>query len=325
MRKAGIDRQVWRQHAWLNGLQSLSLLALMGGFLALLGWLLWGGDGMLVLLLAGAVGVMFNPTFSPRWVMSLYGASRIAPESAPTLAVAVARLAERAHLPAHPVLYYVPSRMLNAFAVGNPRQSAIAVTDGLLRQLDLRELVGVLAHEMSHIRNNDLWVMGLADMFSRTTSILSLMGQLLLLLNIPLLLVGTATINLWVILLLILAPTLSAIAQLALARTREYDADLNAAWLTGDPEGLARALLKIEQMQGGWLERIFLPGRRVPDPSLLRSHPKTSDRVERLISLRRAGEATERMGLTEAESTDRLHAGHPVSRPPRWHVTGLWH
>ena len=325
MQMVGIDTQLWRQHAWLNRLQSLALLTFMGGFLALLGWLLWGGEGVVMLLLAGGVGVIMNPTFSPRWVMSLYGASRIVTESAPALSAAVARLAERAQLPARPELYYVPSRLLNAFAVGSRRRSAIAVTDGLLRQLDLREVIAVLAHEMSHIRNNDLWVMGLADMFSRSTSLLSLMGQLLLLMNIPLLLIGAATINWWVILLLILAPNLSAIAQLALSRTREYDADLNAARLTGDPEGLARALVKIEQVQGGWLERIFLPGRRVPDPSLLRSHPHTSDRVERLMSLQRASDEAEGLGIERAGPHARYPGAGPVSRPPRWHVTGLWH
>jgi heat shock protein HtpX len=325
MRSARIDRQVWQQHAWLNRLQSLALLSFMGGFLALLGWLLWGVEGVLMLLVTGAVGVLLNPSISPRWVMRLYGASRIDAERAPTLTLAIARLAERAQLPATPMLYYVPSRMLNAFAVGNPRQSAIAVTDGLLQRLDLRELVAVLAHEISHIRNNDLWVMGLADMFSRTTSILSLMGQFLLLMNIPLLLIGAATVDWLVVVLLILAPTLSAIAQLALSRTREYDADLNGARLTGDPEGLALALAKIEQLQGGWLERIFLPGRRVPDPSLLRTHPKTADRVDRLMSLGGARDAAGRVVADAVGRGGRVPVGQPVSRAPRWHITGLWH
>ncbi len=154
--------------------------------------------------------------------------------------------------------------MLNAFAVGTRKHAAIAVTDGLVRQLDMRELVGVVAHEISHVRNNDLWVMGLADMFSRTTSILSLIGQFLLFLNLPLILLSQVTVNWFAIFLLIFAPNLSALAQLALARTREFDADLNAARLTGDPDGLASALVKIERAQGGWLERIFMPNRRVP-------------------------------------------------------------
>ena len=99
------------------------------------------------------------------------------------------------------------------FAVGSPARSAVAVTDGLIRQLGLRELLGVLAHEVSHIRSNDLWVMGLADMFSRATSVLSLLGQVLLLINLPLLLFSSATISWWVILLLIFAPSLASLAS----------------------------------------------------------------------------------------------------------------
>ena len=325
MRPRGIDTGVWRQHAWRNRLQSLLLLVVMGGFLALLGWLLWSSAGILMLLTLGVFGVIFNPTISPRWVMRLYGASRIRPEQAPELLTAVEQLAGRAGLPAQPELHYVPSRMLNAFAVGSRHHSAIAVTDGLLRQLDLRELVGVLAHEISHVRNNDLWVMGLADMFSRGTSLLSLVGQLLLVLNLPLVLFSEVSINWVAILLLVFAPSLSALAQLALSRTREYDADLNAARLTGDPEGLARALARIEQAQGGWLERIFLPGRRIPDPSLLRTHPETAERIERLMALRPTIAETGILPLTRPATDLRPGFSRAVVRPPRWHVSGLWH
>lgn len=302
----------------------MALLLFMGGFLALLGWLLWGGGGIVMLLFAGLSGVLLNPALSPRWVMQLYGARRLDPDHAPGLWHVLGLLAERAGLPRAPTLYHVPSRMLNAFAVGSPHQSAIAVTDGLLRQLGDRELLGVLAHEMSHIRNNDLWVMGLADMFSRMTSMLSLFGQVLLILNLPLLLLGNATFNWWAIALLILAPNLSALAQLALARTREYDADLNAVALTGDPKGLASALARIERVQGGWMERILLPGRRVPDPSLLRTHPHTEDRVRRLLTLRPAGPPLLK-GADGSVGHGSGLRGRPITRSPRWHVTGLWH
>ena len=104
----------------------------------------------------------------------MYGASRLTPEQAPPLWRLAATLGERAGLANQPELYYLPSQMLNAFAVGSKTNAAIGVTDGLLRQLDQRELTAVLAHEISHIRSNDLWVMGLADLFSRATSLLSL-------------------------------------------------------------------------------------------------------------------------------------------------------
>jgi len=321
----GLDTDLWHQHAWLNRLQSLILLGFMGGFLALLGWLLWGGDGILMLLLAGGIGISLHPMISPHWVMRLYGASQIGRGQAPELLALAQDLSSRAGLARVPRLYYIPSSILNAFAVGAPGDSAIALSDGLLRRLDWRELAGVLAHEISHVRNRDLWVMGLADMFSRATTILSWLGQLLLLLNLPLVLVGAATINWFAILLLISAPTLSALAQLALSRSREYDADLNAARLTGDPAGLARALNKIEQIQGGWLERIFLPGRQIPDPSLLRTHPKTSDRVARLLALQ--SQSRPDGGPEVGGSSTMPHGdwGNPVRRRPRWHLNGLWH
>ena len=325
MWSSGIHGATWRQHAWLNRLQSLLLLAFMGGFLALLGLLLWGGAGVLMLLLAGLIFVFLNPTVSPRLIMHLYGAVSLTPAQAPTLYALLQELAKRAGLAAVPTLYYVPSRIVNAFTVGRKEQSAVAVTDGLLQALDTREQIGVLAHEVSHVRSNDMWVMGLADMFSRLTSLLSLFGQLLLLVNLPLLLMSQTTVNWFAILLLIVAPTLSSLAQLGLSRTREYDADLNASRLTGDPEGLARALVKIERLQGGWLERLFLPGRRLPDPSLLRTHPPTEERVRRLMELKSpVGMPRIPMRPTEVSLVDALGSGS-VRRAPRWHVSGLWH
>jgi heat shock protein HtpX len=325
MRGEAIDEGLWQQHAWLNRIQSVALLLFMGGFLALLGWLLWGRLGLLMLIGIGATAVFLNPTTSPGWVMRMYGASSIGSERAPGLWNMVGLLAERAGLETRPDLYYVPSSVLNAFAVGNRQHSAIAVTDGLVRSLNKSELVGVLAHEMSHIRNNDLWVMGLADVFSRATSLLSLIGQFLLLLNLPLIFFSTLTISWYAILLLIFAPVLSSLAQLALSRAREYDADLNAVRLTGDPDALASALAKIERRQGGWLEKILMPGRGIPEPSLLRTHPETAERIGRLMSLKGAGIAAQPLRLYDAPVDRHWGMGHPVKRPPRWHVNGLWH
>ncbi len=160
----------------------------MAGFLTLLGWILWGAQGVAVLLTAGAIGVLFNPAVSFPLLMRFYGGSRIGRHQAPELSTMLSRLAERAGLQAAPDLYYIPSRVVNAFAVGGRGGSAIAVSDGLLRKLGLRELAGALAHQISHIRSNDLWVLALADMFSRTTRLLSLIGQFLLFLNLPLIL-----------------------------------------------------------------------------------------------------------------------------------------
>ncbi len=320
-----IDSLTWLRHSWRNRIQSLILLATMACFLAFLGWLLWGKDGIFMLVMAGSFGVLINPSISPRLVMRLYGAIPMSPNQAPDIFQALTRLSQRAGLLNVPIPYYVPSSMLNAFAVGTQGHAAIGVTDGLLRQLEFRELIGVLAHEVSHIRNNDLWVLGLADMFSRMTSLLSLLGQFLLLLNLPIMLFTTGAINWFAIFLLIFAPSLSALAQLGLSRTREYDADLNAAFLTGDPDGLARALAKIERVQGGWLERIFMPGRRIPEPSLLRTHPPTHDRIARLMELKpKLAGFDQGLPLGHAPNIH-MAFGTPIVRQPSWHLSGLWH
>lgn len=320
-----LDTETWYRHAFLNRLQSVLLIGVMAAFLGVTGWLLWGPDGLTALLLAGTMLVILNPVASPHLVMRLYHARRLEPNEAPALYTVLEQLAQRAGLPAMPTLYHVPSAMVNAFAVGTRRHAAIAVTDGLLHQLELREIVGVLAHEISHIRNNDMWVMGLADMFSRLTGTLSLFGQILLILNLPLIVATGAGIDWFAILLLVFAPTLSALAQLGLSRTREFDADLNAARLTGDPEGLARALAKIEKVQGSMLERIFLPGRRLPEPSLLRTHPPTEERIRRLLALRKPPPGDRPRLDTSLEKGLPPSLTIPVARHPGWHFSGLWH
>lgn len=320
-----IDSLIWIQHTWLNRFQSFLLLLVMASFFAVLGWFLWGFAGIILLLLTGVFGVMMNTLIAPRMVMSLYGAKIVDPGQLPVLRQLLIEECRLADLPEPPQLYYIPSRLLNAFAVGTRNHSAIALSDGLLRELTVRELAGVIAHEISHIRNNDLWVMGLADMFSRTTTIMSWIGLLFLMINLPLFWVAHVTINWIAIVLLLFAPSLSALAQLALSRAREYNADLNAIKVTGDPEGLARALVKIEQIQGGWLERIFLPGRRVPMPSLLRTHPETTERVERLMRLKNKFQAGGILSQQDSALDIYDVFGRPVRRLPRWHISGLWH
>jgi heat shock protein HtpX len=312
-------------------------LLLLGGMVALLsacGWILAGPQGIVWALIAGGLSLLFSPRVSPKLVLRLYRARPLHPTELPAVYQVLTRVCERAGLPQVPVLYYVPSRMLNAFAVGQSQEATIALTDGLLRHLTLRELAGVIAHEVSHVRNRDLWIMGLADAIGRITSVMSFLGMVLLVINLPFLLVGRAESVPWLLIpLLVLAPTIGSLLQLALSRTREVDADLDAAGITGDPRGLASVLAKLQRFQGGLFETLFLPGRRLPDPSLLRTHPSTEERIRRLLSLEERpeilGHELERIGgpapVISAGRRPTSRPWPPPMRPPRWHVTGLWH
>jgi heat shock protein HtpX len=241
----------------------------------------------------------------------------------PELVQAVKILAERASLLHTPSLYYVPSSSLNAFTTGTANESAIAVTDGLLRRLNLRELAGVLAHEISHIANRDLRVMSLADTVSRLTTLLSHLGLLLLFFTIPLWLVGVVKISLLAVAILITAPLLSALLQAALSRTREFAADIGAAELTGDPRGLASALVKIDNPYGRWWQRIFQPQGGESGPSSLRTHPPTEERVERLLSLAPTIYQEQRESYPGTILPNIRYI--TITRSPRRHWSGLWY
>ena len=285
MRATSIDPLRFSSHRGLNRLQTLLLLGLMTGYAGFVGWMLWGPDGLWFLAVWGAFLLLFSPQLSARWVLRMYGARPVAQAQAPEYHQALSALAARAGLPQPPSLWWVPSPMVNAFAVGRRDASAVAVTDGLLRTLSPRELVAVLAHETAHIAHGDLFVMSLADVISRITSAMSFTGLVLILLSLPQALAG-GDVDWWPLILLAAAPQVSLLAQLGLSRTREFDADLTAARLTGDPDGLASALIKLERVQNGFLRRIFFPGRGLPEPSWLRTHPTTEERVRRLRDLR---------------------------------------
>jgi heat shock protein HtpX len=161
----------------------------------------------------------------------------------------------------------------------------VGITDGLLRTMSPRELAGILAHELSHLRFGDTHLMALGAVFSRMTAAMSQIGQLLLLLFLPAVLMGAPFISFAGLLVLIFAPLASTLLQLALSRSREFNADLGAVELTGDPTGMASALEKLERSQwGSWWMRIFLP-YRAAQPNVLRTHPATEERIRRLRQL----------------------------------------
>ena len=309
----------WHRHAWSNRLQTGLLIASLVGITALAGYLLAGPDGGWMAVAACAVALLVEPA-TARLTLRLYWAQALHPAAAPGLRRLMDEIARRAELPAAPDLYYVPSPVINAFAVGNRRHAAIALTHGLLEQLPPRELAGVLAHETAHIMHGDLRVMGLADYVSRLTSLFALLGQFFILFSLPLLLSGEGAINWAGFLLLVFSPHLAMLSQLGLSRVREFDADLTAATLTGDPRGLAAALARIEGRSHSW-RNLLMPGWGNPEPSWLRTHPATGERIRRLLELA-PGPAQSWPELAEIRPAA---FGVRVRPRPRWTVGGLWH
>ncbi len=304
-----------------NFLHSVIMVGGIGLITALCAYTLWGRSGILWTFVFIFVLLLISPRIAPEIILRMYGGQRVTVAFGGQLLRAIEELARRAQLPAVPKLYVIPSPVLNAFATGTQANSVIAITHGMLSTLSPREITGVLAHEMGHIRHNDLWVMNLADTLSRYTYFMSMFGVFLFLINLPLMFLDRAPIS-WIgIILLYFAPTLSNLLQLGLSRAREYSADLEGAALSGDPEGLMSALAKIERYQGGIWENIFLPGRRVPVPSLLRTHPPTEERIARLKEL--AKPASQPINLSGAADV----ATHfPLARRrPSYHISGLWY
>ena len=316
-----LDHDITIQRRLANLLQSALLLGGMAALAGVLGWMLFGPEGVVWAGAAAAVAVAFAPSFSPRWVLQLTGAWEIATGQAPELYHLMGEIAARAGLERTPRLYYVPTRVLNAFATGRRDDGAIALSDGLLRALDIREIAGVLAHEVAHLRANDIWVMTLADVVGRLTSILSFVGQVLLVVMLPVAIFKGHEIPLLGFAVIILAPLAAVAMQLALSRTREYDADVVAVELTGDPEGLARALDKLEQIQGGWIERMFMAGGI---PKWLRTHPPMKERIRRLLALAPASARPARYAFPP-KLRGGLHELPVIAHRPRWHWNGLWY
>lgn len=289
--------------------------------------LLWGIAGLAAAAILLALVWPLAVRLPPEAVMRLYQATRI-PRDDSQLSSLVDVLAFRADLPRRPDLYVVPSATLNAFAAGSREHAAIAVTEGLLRRLSLTETAGVLAHEMAHIRNNDLLVMGFADVITRVLQLLSYAALGLALFNVFALATGEDTFSWWAVLFLYLAPALSGLLQLGLSRAREFEADRTALALTGDATALASALRRVETYTGHfWEDLMFpVPARRVPHPSPLRTHPETEERIRRLTASDAAPEETlrhEPLVIIEQPMFSLVGYG-PGDMRPRYRWPGLW-
>src|SRR5574341_964156 len=231
-----------------NYAKTAMLMAFLIALLAV-GGNAWGGyQGM---LLFGSLGLVMHSVmywFSDRIALMAHRAQPVTREQAPQLYEIVERLTRKAGLPM-PRVYVIPSETPNAFATGrNPSHAAVAVTEGIMRILDRRELEGVLAHEISHVRNRDVLI---ATIAAAVAGLVSSLGHLI---QWGALLGGFGRSDddegggiLGALAWAILAPILALLIQLAVSRSREYAADASGAELAGDPEPLAGALLKLQE------------------------------------------------------------------------------
>ena len=281
--------------AFRNTAKTVALLAGIGGLLVLVGSALGGAGGALIGAILGLVVVGASYWFSDRIAVRAAGAHEVSEIEAPQLHAMVAELAATAGLP-KPRVYVSPAAQPNAFATGrNPAHSAVAVTEGLLTQCPPDELRAVLAHETAHIRNRDILIGSVAAAIATGISFI-------------------ANMALWAgmfgggddedgpspivaILLAILAPLAATVLQMALSRSREFEADRVGAELLGDPEPLARALQRIDTMAARTPLDVSpaqasayivnpLTGRQVNFARLFLTHPPVEERIERLRAMR---------------------------------------
>lgn len=214
------------------------VLVTLGGY--------WGGrNGMTIALGLALVGNAFAYFFSDKIALWSSGAQPVSREELPRLYAVMERLAGKANLPV-PKLYVVPDAAPNAFATGrNPRHASVAVTQGLLQLLDDDELEGVIAHELSHVRNYDILISSIAATIAGAITYISRMGYWASLFGYGGRDDEREGGGVSAFLMLILAPIAALLLQLAISRQREYSADQTGARMVGYPDGLIRALQKL--------------------------------------------------------------------------------
>lgn len=268
-----------------NYLHSLILLVAMLTLLGLIGWLLLGPIGILWFLIAGIIIFISAARLPPHLILRKHDAKILRPEEAPHLYDIVIQLCRHADIKNIPTIYLIPGRFMDIFTAGLNSNTSIIISHNMISRLNTRELTAVLAHEISHIRGNDLLVMMIASVISSLTTTMAMVGSILILIYLPLYILTDEPVPWLLLILLMVAPFFSTLLQLALSRSREFSADLEAVRLTEDPLSLASALEKIETYQWSWVERVFMQAQHDPVPPLLRTHPQVIDRVNRLKDL----------------------------------------
>jgi heat shock protein HtpX len=276
----------------MNALKTTFFLTLMSALMILIGYGFAGERGMLLALML-AVGMnFFSYWYSDRLVLAMHRAQPITREQAPRLYEILERLTGRAGLPM-PRIYMLPEEAPNAFATGrNPAHAAVAVTAGIMRLLNEEELEGVLAHELSHVRNRDILISSVAATLASAIMVLAYMARWAALFGFggrsdregsnPLVLLVSALV----------APFAAMLIQLAVSRAREYQADQSGAEMTHNPYGLASALQKLEESSrripmltaGPASSHLFIvkPFSGQMLANLFSTHPPIRERIRRL-------------------------------------------
>ena len=275
-----------------NTLKTAILLGALTGLLVIMGGALGGSTGALVGFMLALAMNFGSYWFSDRIALKMAGAKEVSYAEASELHEMIAKLAKDANLP-KPRVAIVESDAPNAFATGrNASNGLVAVTTGLLRILDRRELAAVLAHELGHIRNRDILVSAIAAAFAGAITMIAYIGQFAMIF-------GSNSDDdedsggglLGALLMIFLAPLAATIIQLAISRSREFGADRTGAHVGGDPEALATALEKLEAYSkhvplhvNPAVSHLFIvqPLTGFSIQKLFSSHPPTQERVARL-------------------------------------------
>jgi heat shock protein HtpX len=231
----------------MNGFRTTILLAALTALVVWIGQMFGGTNGaVLALVIAGAMN-FFSYWFSDKIVLRMYGAQEITQSDDPELFSIVRELTVRDGLPM-PKVYIIPEETPNAFATGrNPEHAAVAVTHGIRRILDRRELAGVLGHELSHVKHRDILISSIAATLAGAISYLAQMAQWAAIFGGGSRDREEGGSNIFGLLfMMIVAPIAAMLIQMAVSRSREYSADEGGAKVSGDPLALASALRKLQ-------------------------------------------------------------------------------
>ncbi|HZS33399.1 MAG TPA: zinc metalloprotease HtpX [Methylomirabilota bacterium] len=278
-----------------NTMKTTLFLALLTGLFVAVGGLLGGRGGMVMAFGFALIMNAVSYWFSDKIVLAMYGAQPLGEAEAPVVHRIVRNLATRAGIPM-PRLYLIPSPATNAFATGrSPQHAAVAVTEGILRVMDEQELEGVLAHELSHVLNRDVLISTVAATIAGAISMLANVAQWGMMFGGSRDEEGRSANPIALLLTVILAPLAAMLIQMAVSRSREYQADASGARLTRNPLGLASALAKLQQatrmvpMEANpATAHLFivnpLSGRSLM--TLFATHPPIEDRIARLRTMR---------------------------------------